>query len=115
MTVFGRPYAAPFGIGPMGMLSMLRHDADLLLAEVAGDAGVSFVLSGASNAPIEDVAIRAPGSWLQFYPCRDSEIERDLLKRAVCAGIETLVVTVDARHVPVVADRTAARSGRATW
>lgn len=110
VTLFGRAYAAPFGIGPMGMLGMVRHDGDLLLAEVAGKACVPFVLSGASNASIEDIAIRAPGSWLQFYPCRDPEIERDLLRRAVSAGIETLVVTVD---VPLHSKRE--RNIRSGW
>ncbi|MGJ7498471.1 alpha-hydroxy acid oxidase [Variovorax sp. RT4R15] len=110
VTIFGRSYASPMGIGPMGMLGMIRHGGDLVLAEAAAKAGVPFVLSGASNGSIEDVARRCPDSWLQFYPCKDPEIERDLLKRASAAGIRTLVVTVD---VPLHSKRE--RNIRSGW
>lgn len=110
VTIFGRTYASPIGIGPMGMLGMVRHQGDLLLAEVASASGVPFVLSGASNASIESVARRNPGSWLNFYPCKEAAIERDLLRRATDAGIETLVVTVD---VPLHSKRE--RNIRSGW
>ncbi|MBB3180933.1 alpha-hydroxy acid oxidase [Variovorax sp. Sphag1AA] len=110
VAVFGRTYASPFGIGPMGMLGMVRHGGDLMLAEVAHRNGLPFVLSGASNASTEAVAAKAPGSWLNYYPCKSDEIERDLLKRAADSGIETLVVTVD---VPLHAKRE--RNMRSGW
>jgi L-lactate dehydrogenase (cytochrome)/(S)-mandelate dehydrogenase len=110
VTVFGRTYASPIGIGPMGMLGMVRHEGDLLLADAAAAASVPFVLSGASNASIESVARRNPGSWLNFYPCKDAAIERDLLQRAADAGIETLVVTID---VPLHSKRE--RNIRSGW
>ncbi|MET0541087.1 MAG: alpha-hydroxy acid oxidase, partial [Variovorax sp.] len=110
VSLFGRTWASPFGIGPMGMLGMVRHDGDQVLAEAAGKAGVPFVLSGASNASIEDIARCNPASWLNFYPCREASMERDLLSRAAAAGIETLVVTVD---VPLHSKR--ARNIRSGW
>lgn len=110
VTVFGRSYDAPIGIGPMGMLGMVRHDGDLLLAEVAARANLPFVLSGASNDSIEAVAAKHPGSWLNFYPCKDPKIEMDLLQRAATAGVETLVVTVD---VPLHSKRE--RNIRSGW
>lgn len=109
-SIFGKTYRSPFGIGPMGMLGMVRHQGDLTLAKVAHESGIPFVLSGASNDTIEAVASQAPGSWLNFYPCKSPEIEKDLLQRAAGAGIETLVVTVD---VPLHAKRE--RNMRSGW
>jgi len=110
VEVFGRRYASPIGIGPMGMLGMVRPHGDLLLARVAHAASVPFVLSGASNNSIEDIASQAPGSWLQYYPCSDPAIQADLLRRAEAAGIDTLVVTVD---VPLHSKRE--RNMRSGW
>jgi (S)-mandelate dehydrogenase len=110
VTVFGRTYQSPFGIGPMGMLGMVRHRGDLILAKAAHAHGIPFVLSGASNDTIEEVASQAPGTWLNYYPCKDPAIEGDLLRRARQAGIETLVVTVD---VPLHSKRE--RNMRSGW
>jgi L-lactate dehydrogenase (cytochrome)/(S)-mandelate dehydrogenase len=110
VAVFGRTYKAPFGIGPMGMLGMVRHNGDLTLAQAAHEAGVPFVLSGACNDTIEAVASRSPHPWLNYYPCKDPRIEADLLRRATAAGVETLVVTVD---VPLHSKRE--RNMRSGW
>lgn len=110
VTVFGKTYASPIGIGPMGMLGMVRNGGDLQLAEVAASAEIPFVLSGASNASIEATASQYKGSWLQYYPCKDLEIEADLLARAAASGMETLVVTVD---VPLHSKRE--RNMRSGW
>ncbi|MGC3987388.1 MAG: alpha-hydroxy acid oxidase [Pseudorhodoferax sp.] len=110
VTVFGKTYASPFGIGPMGMLGMVRHGGDVALAEVAAQAKVPFVLSGASNASIEAAAQAAPGAWLNYYPCKDARMEQGLLDRARHVGVETLVVTVD---VPLHAKRE--RNIRSGW
>jgi L-lactate dehydrogenase (cytochrome)/(S)-mandelate dehydrogenase len=110
VTVFGKTYAQPFGISPMGMLGMVRKGGDLMLASVAHQKQIPFILSGASNGSIEETAAACPGAWLQFYPCKDPHIEQDMLKRAVAAGIETLVVTVD---VPIHSKRE--RNIRSGW
>lgn len=110
VTIFGQPYDLPFGISPMGMLSMVRPEGDILLARAAAQARIPFILSGASNASIERTAQAAPGSWWQFYPCKDLAMERDLLDRAAAAGVPTLVLTVD---VPVLSKRE--RNIRSGW
>ncbi len=110
IRVFGKTYASPIGIGPMGMLGMVRNKGDLQLAEVAASEGIPFVLSGASNASIEDTGRVYKDSWLQYYPCKDPKIEADLLARAAAAGMESLVVTVD---VPLHSKRE--RNMRSGW
>jgi len=110
VTLFGETYASPFGIGPTGMIAMVRPDADLLLARAAADADIPFVISGASTASIEDLARVAPRSWYQHYPCKDPAITADLLRRCAAAGLKTLVVTVD---VPLHSKRE--RNVRSGW
>ncbi|WP_404294400.1 alpha-hydroxy acid oxidase (plasmid) [Microvirga sp. RSM25] len=104
VTLFDRQYDRCFGISPTGFASIFRSGADLMLARAARDAGIPFVLSGASNAPIEQVAAEAPGNvWFQVYGARNRAITKDLLQRAAGSGVETLVLTVD---VPVTPKRT---------
>lgn len=96
-------YAAPFGIAPVGLVGLFRSGGELLLAQAARDAGVPYVLSGASIATIEDVARVAAGhAWYQLYPARETRISLDMLRRASQAGIDVLVLTVD---LPVPARR----------
>ena len=97
--LFARDYAAPFGIAPTGLAGLMRPGADLMLAEAARDADIPFVMSGACNASIEDLAKVAPEhGWYQLYPARDRSISEDMIRRVRDAGLSTLMVTVD---VPV--------------
>ena len=102
-SLWQRSFAAPFGIAPVGLLGLFHPDGELLVARAARDAGVPYILSGASIATIEDVARIAPEhAWYQLYPAREQSISLDLLRRASQAGLEVLVLTVD---VPVPARR----------
>ena len=96
-------FAAPFGIAPVGLVGLFRADGELMLAQAARDAGVPYVLSGASIATIEDVASVAPEhAWYQLYPARETQISLDMLRRASQSGLGALVLTVD---LPVAAKR----------
>jgi (S)-mandelate dehydrogenase len=96
-------FAAPFGIAPIGLVGLFRAGGELLLARAARDAGVPYVLSGASIATIEVVARVAPEhTWYQLYPAREPRISLDMLRRASQAGLGALVLTVD---LPVPAKR----------
>jgi (S)-mandelate dehydrogenase len=102
-SLFGRDYALPFGVAPMGNAGLFRPGADIAMAQAAKAAGAPFILSGATNATIEQAAAAAPGAvWVQIYPARDAGITRDFIARAAAAGVETLVVTVD---LPIAAKR----------
>lgn len=101
--LLGRRYASPFGISPTGLAGLFHPGADELLAEAAKAANIPFLLSSASNAAIEKVAKIAPDHvWFQIYGTRDERINTDLVKRAIDAGVRTLVVSVD---VPVNSNR----------
>lgn len=103
VDLFGRRYAAPFGIAPTGLAGFARPGADFMLAAAAQAADLPFVLSGAGTASIEACVRVAPAHvWFQLYVSRDPAIADDLMRRAHDAGVEVLVLTVD---VPVLGRR----------
>ena len=94
-SLFGVPYAAPFGIAPMGFSRLVAADGDIVLARAAARAGVPFILSGASLTRMEEVHAAGPASWFQAYiPGEDHRID-PLLDRMEAAGFDTAVITVD--------------------
>lgn len=95
IDLFGRRYASPIGIAPMGVSGLCCFDGDVALARAAVQAGLPSVLSGAATIPLERVMKEAPGTWYQAYIPDRVEVIDPLLARLQRAGVEVLVVTVD--------------------
>ena len=102
IELFGRRYASPFGIAPMGISALSAYRGDIVLARAAREQGIPAILSGTSLIPLEDVIQEAPGTWFQAYLPGDPQRIDALVERARRAGYETLVLTVD---IPVSANR----------
>ena len=104
VTLFGKEYAAPFGVAPTGAAGIYSFAADIALARAARDANVPFVLSTASFEPMEKVAREAAGAtlWFQLYMSKNREAAARLVNRARDAGYEALIVTTD---VPMIGNR----------
>ncbi len=100
--LFGKRWAAPFGIAPMGLSGVIAYRGDMVLAQAAAEAGIVNIMSGSSVIRLEEIAAASPDSWFQAYLPGDPERIRGLIERAAAAGFGTLVVTVD---VPVAANR----------
>ena len=101
--LFGRRYAAPFGIAPIGLYNLIWPGADLALARLAARERIPHVVSTAASTSLEKVAEAAQGhAWFQLYVSADEAITEALLGRAEAAGYEVLLVTVD---VPVAGKR----------
>jgi (S)-mandelate dehydrogenase len=101
VELFGRRYAAPIGIAPMGGPAMVWPGADLYLARAAQQARVPYTLGTVGSATIEEIAEIAPDVfWFQLYRAanNDHAIGFDLARRAQAAGAHALVLTMD---VPV--------------
>ena len=95
VELFGRTYASPFGIAPMGISALSAYRGDLVLASAAAEANVPVIMSGSSLIPLEEVIARSPDTWFQAYlPGEVAKIEA-LVDRVDRAGVETLVLTVD--------------------
>ncbi|GGB04550.1 alpha-hydroxy-acid oxidizing enzyme [Brucella endophytica] len=93
--LFGKRYAAPFGIAPMGISALMAYRGDLVLAKAAAASGIPMVMSGSSLIPLEDVAALAADAWFQAYLPGEIDKIDALVDRVAAAGFKTLVLTVD--------------------
>jgi L-lactate dehydrogenase (cytochrome) len=101
VELFGRRYAAPIGVAPMGSPIVVWPGADKLLARAAQRARVPYTLGVAGGATIEEIAEIAPDVfWMQLYRFagNDHAIGYDVIRRAESAGAHVLMLTLD---VPV--------------
>jgi L-lactate dehydrogenase (cytochrome) len=94
-TLFGQSYAAPFGLGPMGISAMFAYRGDIVLARAAAAMKVPAIMSASSLIRMEDVVQAAPDTWFQAYLPGDPPRITALVERAARAGFRTLVTTLD--------------------
>src|ERR1700680_1989029 len=100
--LFGKTYAAPFGIPPMGSAALCAYRGDVVLARAAAAMNVPMILSAASLISLEDVRRANPNAWYHAYLAGDAARIEPLVDRVAAAGYDTFVVTAD---VPVSANR----------
>ena len=97
--LLGHDYAAPFGVAPMGIGRMAWPDTDEELVRAAAAGGVPYSLSTVGSSSIERIAeLGGQHAWFQIYLSADPRISTRLMDRARHAGVDTLIVTVDANH-----------------
>ena len=95
-TLFGREYASPFGIAPVGLQSLMWPKSCEILARTAHRQNIPFVLSTVTTASIEKVAEITEGDfWFQLYHPAEDSLRDKLLERAAAAGCKTLVLLAD--------------------
>jgi L-lactate dehydrogenase (cytochrome) len=101
-ALFGRDYAAPFGIAPMGGAALAAYNGDNALARAAATQNIPACLSAASLTRLETVRSQGATLWFQgYWPGKLLRIDR-MIARVLKAGFDTLVLTVD---VPVAGNR----------
>lgn len=102
-TLFGKQYALPFGIAPMGMCNLIWPGSDRLLATAAAQTNIPLAVSTMASSSLQQVAKWAGGNaWFQLYIGQSIELGFQMVTRAEQAGYETLILTVD---VPMLAPR----------
>jgi len=94
-SLFGRNYAAPFGIAPMGISALSAYRGDIAMARAAGAANIPLIMSGSSLIRLENVAKEGSTTWFQAYLPGDVPRITALIERVARAGFDTLVITVD--------------------
>lgn len=108
-TLFGRTFATPLIISPIGVQSQLHAEADLATARAACELEIPFTLSSAGSTTIEKLASEvdfsgpstsadAPSgseAFYQLYWPSDDKLTESIVNRAKKAGYTTLVVTLD--------------------
>jgi len=97
IEVLGLRSAAPFLLGPVGVLSIVHPEAELGVARASKATGVPMILSSAASTPLEDVAAELGEAqrWFQLYWWADRELAGSLVDRAGDAGYGAIVVTLD--------------------
>jgi (S)-mandelate dehydrogenase len=98
VELFGRHYAAPIGIAPMGFPSLIWPGAEEHLARAAQKARIPYTFGVVAGQTIERIAPLARDVfWFQLYRYgrNDHVIGFDIVKRADAAGAHVLVLTLD--------------------
>lgn len=95
--ILGRRSALPFALAPTGFTRMMHTEGERAVVSVAAEVGIPYALSTMGTTTIEDVASARPDArrWFQLYLWRDRALGKDLVERALAAGYDTLMLTVD--------------------
>ena len=102
-TLFGRHYAKPFGIAPMGGADLAWPSTDRMLCQLAKSTNMPIGASTVSTSSLENYWDWSEGqAWFQLYVSGDGSLAKKLCQRAWAVGYRTLVLTVD---VPVLGRR----------
>ena len=94
--LFGKTYAAPFGVCPIGLQGLMWPRATEILSKAAFEANVPFILSTVATASVETVAEITQGNcWFQLYHPAEDQLRDKLLQRVADAGVKVLVILAD--------------------
>ncbi len=96
VELFGKNYAVPVGIAPVGLQGLMWPNAPVILAKAAVKHELPFVISTVSTASIEEIGELTEGrAWFQLYHPATDALRDDLLRRAEDVGMDVLIVTAD--------------------
>lgn len=98
VELFGRRYAAPIGIAPMGLPSMIWPGAEFVLGKAAQRARIPYTVGCVGGCAVERIGeVAGDVLWFQLYRIArdDHQVGIDLIRRAEKAGAHVLVLTVD--------------------
>jgi len=96
--IMGMKRPSPFLIAPAAMHKLGHPDGELATARAAAGFGMPQILSTLSSVAVEEVMAVGHPVWFQLYIFRDRGWSAEIVQRAMAAGCQALVVTVD---VPV--------------
>lgn len=98
VQLFGRTYATPLFIAPVGVQKIAHEDGEIATAQAAASLGIPFIQSTVSSYCIEEVTEATGNSpkWFQLYwSSQNEDISYSMVQRAEAAGYEAIVLTVD--------------------
>jgi L-lactate dehydrogenase (cytochrome) len=93
--LFGKRWAMPVGLGPVGLSGLYARRGEVQAAKVAAATGVPFTLSTLSACSIVEVAAAERGFWFQLYIVKDRGFVREMIAQAKQAECGALLLTVD--------------------
>jgi 4-hydroxymandelate oxidase len=102
VTLLGRRACVPWGVAPTTLQRTVHPEGELARARATEAAGSVMVVSSNAGTPFADIGATGVRWWLQAYLPADRTLAEPMLDRAVAAGAEAVVITVD---TPVVSTR----------
>jgi L-lactate dehydrogenase (cytochrome) len=93
--LFGRKWAMPVGLGPVGLSGLYARRGEVQAARAAAAANVPMALSTVSGCSLHEVAASGHVPWYQLYFVKDRGFVADMVERAKAEGCEALILTVD--------------------
>ena len=94
-SLFGREWAMPVGLGPVGLAGMYARRGEVQAARAAAAANVPMALSTVSGCSLCEVAASGHVPWYQLYFIKDRGFVAQMIETAAEAGCGALVLTVD--------------------
>jgi isopentenyl diphosphate isomerase/L-lactate dehydrogenase-like FMN-dependent dehydrogenase len=96
ITLLGVPQKLPLVIGPTGPAGYVWYRGEIALARAAAKAGIPFTIASTSVTAMETILKEGGGrQWFQLYVWRDLDMSMKTVVRALEAGFEVLMLTVD--------------------
>jgi 4-hydroxymandelate oxidase len=96
VVLFDHALSFPILLAPTAYHKVLHPDGELATARAASAAHATWVVSSATNTPIEEIAQASAGSlWFQLYFQSDREFTSELIDRVEAVGCEAICLTVD--------------------
>jgi len=97
VTLFGHRYPAPILLAPVAFQQLAHPDGEAATVLAASAMHTGMVVSTQSGIALETLATQAQAPlWFQLYIQPDRDFTARLVERAQSAGVQALVVTVDA-------------------
>jgi isopentenyl diphosphate isomerase/L-lactate dehydrogenase-like FMN-dependent dehydrogenase len=95
-SVVGRVVDLPVLLAPCGLARLMHADGAVGVARAAASRGTVSVLSTVAGSPVETVAAASSMPlWFQLYAAGGLPEADALCDRALAAGVEALVITLD--------------------
>ena len=111
--VLGRRTAVPFGVAPSTLQRAVHPDGELAMARAVAEADALMVVSSNAGTRFADIGATGVRWWVQCYLPSDRSLAVPLLRHAVEAGADAVVLTVDTPVVGTKYPRTS--DGAVVW
>jgi len=97
LTLFGHPHPAPILLAPVAFQQLAHPEGEAASLLAASAMHTGMVISTQAGIALETLAAAAHAPlWFQLYIQPDRDFTAELVARAQAAGMQALVVTVDA-------------------
>lgn len=108
VVLLGRRHAVPFGVAPTTLQRAVHPEGERAMARAVAAADGVLVVSSNAGTAFADIGATGVRWWVQCYLPADRTLAEPLLRRAVDAGADAVVLTVD---TPVVGTKYAREPG----